>query len=222
MYLMSTEIRSIEVRSMNKVQIRPARPTDLQAIVRIHMASFPNFFLSKLGPGFLQVYYSLIWHYSESLFFVAEDKGELTGFVAGFINPACFYRSLLFNTPRFIFPLLLILLKRPILLVMLLKNVRKVIIFKTRPDFFSDAICEIASIAVHPQFKNQGIGKELVREFIIAAQVKNIDQIRLYTDAKNNDDVNAFYRQLGFKLRGTKGSDKNRIINEYEFVILDK
>lgn len=39
------------------VLLRPLRSEDLSAIVQVHLNSFPNSFLTFLGPGFLKLLY---------------------------------------------------------------------------------------------------------------------------------------------------------------------
>lgn len=59
---------------------------------------------------------------------------------------------------------------------------------------------ELASIAVDPEFSNKGIGKELLKEFIVQAQLRGKQMIYLTTDLKANDKVLQFYKKNGFKL----------------------
>jgi ribosomal protein S18 acetylase RimI-like enzyme len=65
---------------------------DLDGVVAIHRAAFPNFFLSFLGPRFLRVFYGFI--VSEGIGIVALEDGKLAGFVAGVSEPRSFYRRL--------------------------------------------------------------------------------------------------------------------------------
>src|SRR5690606_7881749 len=73
--------------------IRPARPEDLGAIARLHVAAFPGAFLSLLGERFLRRYYRLVLESLHGRLLVAADDGAaepLAGFVAGTLDPAAF------------------------------------------------------------------------------------------------------------------------------------
>lgn len=63
--------------------LRPMQPEDLPSIVQIHLSSFPDFFLTFLGPGFLKLLYRNIALGPEGTLFVAEIGDVIAGFVAG-------------------------------------------------------------------------------------------------------------------------------------------
>ncbi len=56
---------------------------DLDAVVEIHLLSFPGFFLSKIGPSFLKCYYREIITYEGGHLLAAQNAGSIIGFVAG-------------------------------------------------------------------------------------------------------------------------------------------
>ncbi len=56
----------------------------------------------------------------------------------------------------------------------------------------------IISIAVHPQHRRRGIGKELLRKAMIASTTNGVwAEVR-----KSNQGAQAFYLQMGFKITG--------------------
>jgi ribosomal protein S18 acetylase RimI-like enzyme len=195
--------------------IRRATREDLQGIVEVHMLSFPHFFLTNLGPGFLRGYYSLVLDYNKGVLLVAERGGRTMGFTAGFIDPSDFYRIMTATRSRFFFPALVRMVEHPTLLFRLLKNVRRVITLKQSPDFNSSDSCELASIAVHPDMMRCGLGKALVEQFVKTAEGNRAGRVCLTTDAENNDPVNAFYQGLGFRLTRTFEAPGKRQMNEY-------
>jgi ribosomal protein S18 acetylase RimI-like enzyme len=75
------------------IEVRPMSQRDLGAVIAIHRAAFPNFFLSFLGPRFLRVFYGFI--VSDGIAIVALADGKLAGFVAGVSEPRLFYRQLM-------------------------------------------------------------------------------------------------------------------------------
>ena len=57
----------------------------------------------------------------------------------------------------------------------------------------------IISIAVHPQARRRGIGRELFREVIHSPSVRKVwAEVR-----KSNEGAQAFYHQMGFQIAGT-------------------
>jgi SAM-dependent methyltransferase/ribosomal protein S18 acetylase RimI-like enzyme len=195
--------------------IRRATLQDLQGIIEVHMLSFPHFFLTNLGPGFLRTYYALVLEYQRGVLLVAEERGRVLGFAAGFIDPSSFYQIMTATRSRFLFPALVRLVEHPTLLFRLLKNVRRVIKLKQSPDFNSSDSCELASIAVHPDAMRRGLGKALVRSFVGAVEAERAARVCLTTDADNNDPTNAFYRDLGFRCTRTFEAPGKRRMNEY-------
>src|SRR5438270_10763629 len=77
------------------MNVRPMRREDLDAVVAIHLAAFPNFFLTFLGPRFLRVFYGAVMRDGIALVATVDDR--VAGFVAGMLDSKSFYRRLLFT-----------------------------------------------------------------------------------------------------------------------------
>lgn len=75
--------------------LRSLRVEDLDAVIQIHNCSFPGFFLTFLGPGFLRLLYRNIAADPEGILLVAEVDNTLAGFVAGVTHQNGFYRRLI-------------------------------------------------------------------------------------------------------------------------------
>ena len=76
--------------------LRRMEPGDVATVAKVHLASFPGFFLSFLGPRFLFLFYSRICAAPEGIAFVFNGcDGRPAGFVAGTSNPRGFYKRLL-------------------------------------------------------------------------------------------------------------------------------
>ena len=75
--------------------IRRVNYQDITEIVQIHLHSFPGFFLTFLGPGFLRLLYRNIAADPEGILLVAEVDNTLAGFVAGVTHQNGFYRRLI-------------------------------------------------------------------------------------------------------------------------------
>ena len=58
--------------------IRDARPEDIPTVVAVHLASFPGFFLSFLGPKFLALLYEGLIADPQGLVMVSESAAVET------------------------------------------------------------------------------------------------------------------------------------------------
>lgn len=203
------------------VSIRPAAGGDLDRIVAIHAAAFPGFFLTSLGPGFLRAYYREVLDFHGGCLLVAERGGRAIGFVAGFAAPRQFYAGLSRRPLAFALPLLAAVLRRPSLIGHILVRVRNVLdrSDRRRTDPTTEAACELSSLAVDPRTRRRGVGRRLVAAFVADAAASGLDVVRLATDARENDAVNAFYAGLGFRLARRGGPADARPMNGYELTL---
>ncbi len=199
---------------MNKLRL--VNRNDLKIIVDIHIKAFPEFFLTKLGPKFLSKYYNLILNHEKKIFLVAEEDGYPIGFVAGFLQPSNFYAYVRKHKNILLFALIPIIFRNPFLISRIISNFRST---KKKEQENKLIKCELASIAVNPDYAGQGLGKKLVKAFIEISQKKNADIIYLTTDVNNNEVVNNFYQSLGFSLYRTFIAPGNRFMNEYRFIL---
>ena len=198
---------------MNKLRL--AKKNDLKIIVDIHIKAFSEFFLTKLGPRFLYKYYNLILNYEDKIFLVAEEDGYPIGFVAGFLQPSNFYAYVKQHKTTLSITLIPIIFRNPFLISRIISNFCST---KKKEQKNKAIKCELASIAVNPDYAGQGLGKKLVKAFIEISQKNNADIIYLTTDVNNNEVVNNFYQSLGFSLYRTFIAPGNRLMNEYRFI----
>ena len=73
---------------------RMAASPDLDAIVKIHLSSFPGFFLTLLGGRFLRLLYKEILEDPEGLLIVAEQQNSVVAFAGGVTRQTGFYGRL--------------------------------------------------------------------------------------------------------------------------------
>jgi ribosomal protein S18 acetylase RimI-like enzyme len=200
------------------LRIRPAILADLDAIVEIHLAAFsPEFTLSKLGRHFLRPYYTLILNFEKGILFVAELDNEVVGFVAGFHSPRFFYQKLKASKWRFLFAILLGILKKPSTIKRVISSLKQIKRNSKTGSIPDESFCRLNSLAVRPTFKNRGIGKALVHKFIQEAEKRSLSVVVLITYTENNDAVNTFYQRLGFHHTDTFYRSHGKPMNEYRF-----
>jgi ribosomal protein S18 acetylase RimI-like enzyme len=175
------------------IEVRPMTQRYLGDVVAIHLAAFPNFFLSFLGPRFLRVFYGFI--VSDGIAIVALSDGKLAGFVAGVSEPRLFYRRLMRR--RFVRLALAItptVLRHPSTLARVALRARQ----RTGADGHEPEGAELMSLAVDPGQEDRGIGRALVAAFIKRVGASGEKRLWLTTDAADNDRVIHFYESQGF------------------------
>jgi len=202
----------ISVRVFKKEEVRQATVDDLPGIVCIHQKAFSDFFLTRLGPAFLARYYELVLNYRAGIALVGERKGKLLGFACGFVDPAEFYRLMWSSRRTFALSAFAALVRRPSLVTGVLQGVQRI---QTSAAGKPANACELSSIAVAPDAAGYGLGKVLIQAFVARAELMEAGCVYLTTDADNNDQANALYRQSGFRHTQRFLQRKGRWMNEY-------
>lgn len=186
---------------------------EVPAVVGLHMAAFPGFYLTSLGSRFLRRYYEHVIAHRDGICLAAFDDGRVVGVVAGFVDPAAFYSDLRRDRIRLALAALPALLASPARAVRFVVNYRRAgEAARVRP---SQRSAELASLGVDPKWSGRGIGALLVAEFVSAASRKGASRVGLTTDADGNEAVNRFYQKLGFRLDRTFEAQPGRRLNEY-------
>lgn len=194
--------------------ISPIDKQDIEPIVKIHMASFQGFFLTFLGHSFLKYFYQMFVESSYGVGVVAKKEQHAVGFACGTIHPTSFYRDLI-QRKWFYLSVSAIpaIIKQPKTIMRLLGNV----VHNTRGSVNSSAV--LLSIAVYSDEQESGCGKLLIEEFIKTIKHQGASRVSLSTDRENNEKVNRFYRNIGFKLIHKAVTSYGRRINEYSMDI---
>lgn len=192
--------------------IRAATIRDLPGVAATHLAAFPGFYLTELGRRFLINYYALILDTNKGIIWVAEEDGRIFGFVSGFLKPAAFYAKLKRRKLQFLVAALPALVRKPRRAVRFVANFRRTRMM-SREDRPGSA--ELSSLCVVPGNRRKNVGRELVTAFNRAARSLGAGTVVLTTDAYLNDQVNHFYKKMGFFLIKTFEAQPGRWLNEY-------
>lgn len=182
------------------------------AVVQVHLASFPGFFLSFLGPKFLAAYYTGVCDAPEGIAFVTLDAaGAPFGFVVGSSNPRGFYKRLL-RRGWLTFSLASIgpVLRRPSAAARIARG-----LLHPGQNPTGEDVAGLFSIGVRPDVQGSGAGKLLVEAFLEEARRRQCKRVFLTTDTDDNDRTNRFYRGLGFVLTREYVTTDGRNMNEY-------
>jgi GNAT superfamily N-acetyltransferase len=198
-------------RSVQRVQ-DDSDPGVIEGIVAVHRRAFPNHFMTRLGNGFLRHYYRTVLSFPLGTVLIAGINGRCCGFICGFGDPRAFYahyRSRRLRAAPFV---LASLLASPQLLPRVLQNFRRVSAVKG-----TASEVELSSLAIDPEWAGEGIGSELLRQFVGIARGSGYRSVYLTTDAVGNDTVTRFYYRHGFVLdasfmHGTRPMHRLRLL----------
>lgn len=195
---------SIRVTSMEFTHVRD--------VVQVHLKSFPNFFLTFLGPRFLYLLYSEILTTQDHVAFVALDKNEkILGFVLGVTDQTSLYSRLARKRwLQFAFAATTAALKKPSIILRLFRALG----YSDKSQSAS-ASALLMSIAVLPESSGQGVGGLLITTFLKEMKKKSVPAVCLTTDKDENANVNKFYKNFGFSLVKTYVTPEGRWMNEY-------
>lgn len=200
-----------DLPGMMPTRIRQMALMDVVPVTQIHVKSFPNFFLTFLGPAFLRNLYSAILHDPDGIGYVATQNVEILGFVAGTAQPAGFYRRLLRRRWwHFAWSALPSAVRHPAIIPRLLRA------FSMSAQVTQHAgRGTLMSIAVLPACHGSGIGQLLVSAFLDEAVRRGLQQVDLTTDRDNNEPANRFYQRMGFVCERSFVTPEGRAMNEY-------
>jgi glycosyltransferase involved in cell wall biosynthesis/ribosomal protein S18 acetylase RimI-like enzyme len=206
---------SSQTASGHDAVIRNATANDLTSIVKVHQGAFRKFFVTQMGTWVLRLYYGMVVNYRAGILLVSEERGTITGFVCGFLNPGDFYRLIWANRRAFALPALGALLRHPSLYGNVVHAIRRIQTSAVQgPPARS---CELSSIAVAPEACGNGLGKTLLREFLQRSWSMNAQSVFLTTDADGNEQANAMYQEAGFECTRRFLQRRGRWMNEYQF-----
>jgi len=184
---------------------------DVKQVIAIHLSAFQGFFLTFLGSQFLQELYTAILADPTGIGFVCVYDKELNGFVVGTTQPSVLYGRLLARRWwRFGLACIIPILKNPFIIPRLLRAFRRPQEITPLPDSGT-----LMSIAVLPGMQGKGIGQSLVQAFLHESCIRGLKHVNLTTDFLNNESVNQFYSNLGFRCVRTIITPEGRKMNEY-------
>lgn len=198
------------------MMIRMMEVNDIEAVVSIHLASFPNSRSSRLGRPFLRKMYEWYMRYQPQLSFVAVLDDDVAGFVTGTYGWGGAQRRFRYTLWQIVFGFL----RNPILLL-------STEMFEAGPNFlrglmmkqqnkpstsqalnpvetaksFSPPPIKVAldSIAVHPSARGQNAGVALVEAFEQSARLLGGGYLSLGVEA-DNCSARRLYEKCGWSV----------------------
>lgn len=178
------------------LNIREAKSEDIPQIVDIHLAAFPNFFLSTLGKRFLKLYYSSVNNHRDGILLVGEQNGHIVGLCAGTVLSVGFNSRLIkSNFLGYCIEAILLLITRPQSILHIVKNMSK------EDNHMGDDgnYAELLSIGVDPNVQRSGTGRAMLENLEKKMIKMGTTRISLTTDYYHNKKAIDFYESLGYK-----------------------
>ena len=200
---------------MTSWEILPLAQVHVLQTVEIHLRSFPNFFLSFLGPSFLRdILFQFFSENAQGIGFVAQElNGKILGVVVGPLNARGYFKRLLMRRWwAFCLASVGAMLRKPSSVFRLFRA----IFYRGKiPPGPPRAL--LSSIAVVPSKQGRGIGKTLVERWVAEVQRRGAAGCYLSTDACNNEVVNRFYQSLGWRIENSFITPEGRRMHCYVY-----
>lgn len=176
---------------------RAAEPKDLRQVVNVHLEAFPGFFLTSLGPRFLEVMYRALLTGPGAVFLVAEtESGVIEGFAVGMARNVPRDRSLaLKGLPSFLLAVIPAVARNPVLVT---RRLAAQMFSRNAQPVFPVGAAVLRSIGVRPQMKGGGAAGRLLTAFEAQAHAKGASSVALTTDALHNERAIGFYTKQGY------------------------
>lgn len=198
---------------INSVALRDRKM--IEAVTEIHMETFPSFFLTFMGKGFLRQMYLSYTEHADSDILVACERGQVLGFVGYSKNLSGLYKHMLrYHLIPFAWYSLGAFLRKPGVFMRLMRA-----FLKPSESRREEPYVELSSIGIQPGAKGRGIGSKLIDELKCSVSPQEFAYITLETDALNNEIANAFYKKNGFSIVRTFNTKEGRTMHEYRFIL---
>ena len=202
------------------MRIIPLERKYILHVADLHRRAFPNFFLTFLGTGFLREFYRSFPGEKNSISYVAVDEpGDMVlGAVVGSAAPDHFFKKLVIRRWwAFGLSSLGALLKNPSIYRRLLRALKY---RGDQPE--NEGYALLSSIAVAPEARGLGVGQALLKTWVEEVRRRQCRGAYLTTDALDNDRINRFYQEAGWKLESIFVTPEGREMNRYIIIFNDQ
>ena len=178
---------------------RPMRQADVDAVVELHLAAFPDNFLTGFGERFLNAFYSgLTGHSSGFGCVVTDDADRPLGFCVGGVGEAQgIARAMLLRRPlAFLWPAALNVIRSPRRLGRVLELAQRNLTGGRAG--VPDSTALLMQIAVTEPLRGAGAAERMLRHFLEEMRRRGVTSVRLGVEPENAR-AKAFYRRVGFR-----------------------
>lgn len=180
-------------------------------MVSLHQQLFPDYFLTHLGPTFLELFYAQFAGRGPDLGFIGEVVGSPVGFVVGTVDPVNVYRSFYRRHLLRLAPIVVArVLRDRQVRSLLAPRLRHVAVAassilrrspsRAAPQAASPRTARLLSIGVLADHRGQGIAEALATQFCASCAEAGVHRVGLSVQTENGRAI-AFYEKTGW-LRG--------------------
>lgn len=177
------------------MNIRPIEIDDVYAIASLHVKGIEGGFISSLGVEFVEALYEVVILDKTSFGFVADDEGNVVGFIAFTVNLNRLYRRIILKSGvRFAFILAgkLLSLKR-------IKKVCETFFYPSRTARLNLPNAELLAVVIASDSGGKGFGAQLTHVGLEECAKRGIGNVKVMV-GKDNIQANKLYSKCGFEL----------------------
>lgn len=199
-------------------EVKPEENRVIDEVVSIHLETFTGFFLSFMGRGFLKQMYRSYCEHQQSKLLMAEENGEILGFVAYSSDFSGLYKFMIKNKlPYFAWYSIGAFFRRPSAFLHIISA-----FLKPGEAKREESYVELSSIGVSPKYKSKGVGSLLISELKKRVDFNKFAYITLETDAVNNEPAIQFYQKNAFVKQRLYKTSEGREMLEFRYCAGDK
>lgn len=172
--------------------VRSGSPEDVSRVAELHAARIDEGFLAELGTRFLRLLYRRVVRSPHAFLFVAVERDEITGFLAGASDLRRFYRSFVVRDA---------VAAGLVAGVRLLRSLPRAIETLRYPSGADDLpSAEILAVAVDVECTGRGVGRALVDESTAEFRRRGVRAAKVVAGAGNAAALR-LYEGAGFTRR---------------------
>jgi len=160
------------------------------AVALLHKKYIDRGFMSSLGTAFLEQLYDSMMTSDNAYCLVAEEDGELHGFISGTYELRSFYKDFIRTN---LLRVSLILLPR-LIEPSVFRKVVESFIYPSKQGNMPGA--ELMSIVVSEKFRGKGVSENLFNNLLAEFKQRNVKKFKV-TVGSNLQAANRFYQKMG-------------------------
>jgi ribosomal protein S18 acetylase RimI-like enzyme len=160
------------------------------AVALLHKKYIDRGFMSSLGTAFLEQLYDSMMTSDNAYCLVAEEDGELHGFISGTYELRSFYKDFIRTKLLRVSLMLLPRLIKP----SVFRKVVESFIYPSKQGNMPGA--ELMSIVVSEKFRGKGVSENLFNNLLAEFKQRNVKKFKV-TVGSNLQAANRFYQKMG-------------------------
>ena len=199
--------------------IRETNPGDLKLVnemARLHLSTFPDYFLSMLGLPFMKAVYREYIEDPNAGIVIAEEDGNLVGLLSYMDGTSQVPVNVINSRPLlFLYSAARLILRKP----SLYRNVKNYYesCKKAKSKVYSRKFIELGSFALYPHLRGNGTGTKMLDYIKAMPDYNTCDCVSLTTASDDNDRVNLFYLKRGFVPVGMVTMPEGKCMTIYQY-----